>query len=712
MPELRGISLAIEISASKLRLFMKTKALLCILVLCILICSKDQASAQQTPVPTPGVIRINVNLVQVDAVVTDAKGKPVKDLKAGDFELLQDGKVQKIRNFEFVRVKDTLGSMTVRPGSMPVVNSAAVALPPTSTPKPNEVRRTIALVVDDIGLSQDSIVHTREALRKWINNEMQPGDLVSVVRTNAAMGALQQFTSDRRLLNAAVDRVKYQPGRIGVESFEPFRGVATDGGPGLADVGFRIGLADAYLVSSINSIRYVMQGLRDLPGRKSLILFAEDMNLNALDRQRMGIEDRLQQLSDEANRSSVVIHAIDPRGVVFLGPTVSDNLSGRSPQQIAASIGGRASDYINSQDGMVLLTQRTGGLFFGSSNDLATPLSRAIDDGDGYYLLGYQPEDDTFAPGSGGAARYHSISLRVKRPGLKVRSRTGFFGIRDAAPSTSSPQTREAQIAKALVSPFTTADLRVRLTTLFSSTDTEGAYIKVLLHFDAHDLTFTEEAADGARSATVDVVLVAFDENGDPAESVNKTWSLRVAQEKYEEVLRKGLVYSVPVPIKKAGPYQLRAALRDATSQKLGSAMQFVDVPDVKSGRLALTGIVVTADPPVADDPEGTPALRIFNSGGAISYAYEVFNPSARASEKSQLEMQVRLYRDSEIVYQGAPTALNTGGEPDAKRFAVGGRMQLTKILPGTYIMQIIVFDSLRKERSHIASQTIDFEVR
>jgi hypothetical protein len=74
--------------------------------------------------------------------------------------------------------------------------------------------------------------------------------------------------------------------------------------------------------------------------------------------------------------------------------------------------------------------------------------------------------------------------------------------------------------------------------------------------------------------------------------------------------------------------------------------------------------------------------------------------------------MQVRLYRDSEIVYQGVPVLLNTGSGTDTKRFAVGGRMQLTKILPGTYVMQIIVFDSLRKERSRVASQTIDFEVR
>ena len=682
-----------------------------VLAVCGLVCAlTQQSSAQQAPLPTPGVIRINVNLVQVDAVVTDANGKPVTDLKAADFELLQDGKAQRIRNFEFVRVKDTLGSMTVRPGSLEPVNRFAGASASTSILRPDQIRRTIALVVDDIGLSQDSTIHTRDAMRKWVDNEMQPGDLVSVVRTNAAVGALQQFTNDKRLLNAALDRLKYQPGRIGVESFAAFTAGAGDRDTPPTEVGFAGAAANAYLVGSINAIRYVMQGMRDLPGRKSMILFAEDINLSKMDSQREDLEDRLRRLGDEANRSSVVIHSIDPRGVVYIGPTVSDNLNGRSGPEIAAMIGARSFEYIASQDGMVMLAQRTGGLFFSGSNDLANPLRRAIDDGDGYYLLGYQPEDETFRP-KAGIAKYHSISLRVKRPGLKVRSRTGFFGLSDSGSPMPVPQTRQAQIAKALVSPFTTADLRVRLTTLFSHSDAEGSYIQTLLHFDAHDLTFTE-GPDGSHAATVDIAVVTFDENGNPAETVNKTWSLRMSKEKYEEVLKKGLVYSVPVPIKKAGPYQLRVALRDATSQKLGSAMQFIDVPDVKSGRLALSGIVVTADPPVPDDPDGTPAVRIYKTGGAISYAYEILNARPGGNEKTQLEMQMRLYRDGEVVYAGMLSALNTDGEKDAKRLAVGGRLQLTKIVPGDYTMQIIVADALRKDKSRIAAQTIDFEVR
>jgi VWFA-related protein len=671
----------------------------------------SQSVAQQAPAPVPGVIRINVNLVQVDAVVTDSKDKPVTDLKAEDFEILQDKKVQKIRNFEFVRVRNPL---TATPPTPTRSQSSSVALPPPPSKmlRPEQVRRTVILVVDDIALSGSGVVRVREALKKWVDNEMQPGDLVSVVRTNASTGSLQQFTNDKRLLYFAMDQLKFQPGRIGIDGFSSFTAGLDEGQIGIDTTLFDFEHNNALLYGSINAVRYAMQGLRDVPGRKSLILFSEDMRLSSpsvsiqrryLD-DRQGIEDLLRGLADEANRASVVIHAIDPRGVVNTGMSVSDTFGNRDGSQIASLLNQRADDFTESQDGMRLLTQRTGGLFF-ANNDLPGSLDRAVDDGDGYYLMGYQPDGWTFDENT---VKYHSIQVRVKRPGLKVRSRSGFLGMKDAEPVTAKPDTREKQLAKALVSPFTTAELPVRLTALYSMSE-QGPFIQTLLRFDARDLSFTDEA-DGARTAAVDVAVVTFDANGNAAENVNKTLNLRITKDGYDEVLKKGLVYSVPVPLKKSGPMQLRVALRDAKSQKLGSAMQFVDVPDLKSGRLALSGIVVTADPPNPDDPDGSPAVRTFKAGGAVSYAYEIFNVPVEAKSKAQLEMQVRLFRDGQIVYQGTPAALNN--QDDSKRLGVGGKVQLTRIPPGDYMMQVIVADKQSKDKSGVAAQAIDFEVR
>src|SRR5262249_22624745 len=145
-----------------------------------------RTSGQQAPAEQ-GVIRINVNLVQVDAVVTDNKGKAVTDLKAEDFEILQDGKRQAITNFAFINVKDSaVRSSVVRPATQP--RGGPPVPPPPPAFRPREIRRTIALVVDDLGLSFDSIVRVRQSLTKWVDTEMQPGDLVAVIRTSAGMG--------------------------------------------------------------------------------------------------------------------------------------------------------------------------------------------------------------------------------------------------------------------------------------------------------------------------------------------------------------------------------------------------------------------------------------------------------------------------------------------------------------------------------------------
>src|SRR5262245_59152471 len=135
-------------------------------------------SAQQTN--DEGVIRINVNLVQVDAVVTDDSGKPVRNLTAEDFEVRQDGKPQTITNFSFINVKDRTVSFDP-PKYVPPQpkNAPPVPPPPPVMLRPEQIRRTLALVVDDLALSFDSTVRVRKALNKWVDEEMQPGDLVA-----------------------------------------------------------------------------------------------------------------------------------------------------------------------------------------------------------------------------------------------------------------------------------------------------------------------------------------------------------------------------------------------------------------------------------------------------------------------------------------------------------------------------------------------------
>src|SRR6185369_10783913 len=188
----------------------------------------DNSRAQPTPSPASEaqqpsrsnedeVVRITTNLVQVDAVITDKNGKLITDLRPDEVQIFEDGHQQKITNFSFVNPE----ASSARPLPSAPPDKNAPPLPPTKL-HPEDVRRTIALVVDDLGLSFRSTYDVRNALRKFVDQQMQPGDLVAIIRTSGGIGALQQFTADKRQLYAAIERVKwYVSGRSSVGAFAP-----------------------------------------------------------------------------------------------------------------------------------------------------------------------------------------------------------------------------------------------------------------------------------------------------------------------------------------------------------------------------------------------------------------------------------------------------------------------------------------------------------
>ncbi|MGE3468367.1 MAG: VWA domain-containing protein, partial [Pyrinomonadaceae bacterium] len=168
-------------------------------------------------IPAPAgdgdVVRISTNLIQLDVTVTDKKGQPVTDLRRDEIEIYENGKKKNIAGLSFVRGTRSAGAQA------PVRGSANQTVLPAPPIRPGAVRRTVAIVVDDLNLSFPSTFWVREALKKFINEQIQEGDVVAIVRSGAGVGALQQFTADRRQLLAAVDRVKWNSLGSGKTSF-------------------------------------------------------------------------------------------------------------------------------------------------------------------------------------------------------------------------------------------------------------------------------------------------------------------------------------------------------------------------------------------------------------------------------------------------------------------------------------------------------------
>jgi hypothetical protein len=343
----------------------------------------------------------------------------------------------------------------------------------------------------------------------------------------------------------------------------------------------------------------------------------------------------------------------------------------------------------------------------------------------GYYLVGYQPDQSTFDLRTG-RRLFHKLSLKVTRPGkYKVRMRDGFFGVPDDEEATPTPGTPRDQITGALLSPFGASGVRVQLTSLFANDAKTGSYTRSILYVDANDLTFKGEA-DGWRTATFDVVTVTFDEGGNVVEQLSRTDALRVRDEAYRQILKYGFVYYTVFPVKRPGAYQLRAVLRDHESGRVGSAGQFVEIPDLKKKQLALSGLVLSASAAgqsaavqesegarPQSDPQAGEAVRRFQKGMAMRYGFVIYNArSDRDTRAPRLQVQVRLFRDGQPVFTGKvqPFALNN--PPDLSRLAAGGSITLgADMQPGEYVFQVTVTDLLADEKHRTASRWMDFEI-
>jgi VWFA-related protein len=688
------------------------------------------AQGPQRPA-TGGVIRITVNLVQVDAVVADSKGRQVTKLKPEDFEIIEDGVPQPITNFSYIPIR-----------SAAAAGAAARALPAGATLlsspglEPEQVGRTMALVVDDIGLSFESAYYVRRALKKFVDEQMQPGDLVAILRTGSGLGALQQFTTDKRLLYAAIDRVRFNlVWRSTVGQF--LSDSEAEKRPAFATTLFTAG--------TLGALNYIMNGLRDLPGRKSVILFSDGMELpGAPDFRRVphgkhtlqspvweydidpSLRDKLQALIDLANRSSVVIYTLDARGLVTLQPTASESVADRSAQapgriqsilppssgtasEVQDSLNrrhaGRLLDYYDSQQGLELLAQHTGGLFVHDTNDLGWGVGRILEDQAGYYLIGFKPSEATFEKTQSGAS-YHKIQVRVLKEGLTVRSRSGFYGVTDEV-ARPVYRTEIEQLAAALTSPFSSGGIRLHLASQLFYDSHDQATARCLLHIDARDLQFVSQP-DGRKHLALDLAAVIFGDNGQVVDAKLAALTASPQEEQMEAMLQRGLDHVVDIPVGKPGGYQLRAGVRDSASLRVGSAGLFIDVPNTRLRRLQLSGIIL--------NPKGvgdkSPAVRRFELGDEVPFALEVYNARLDpANHHPNLEESIHLYRGTQqVLVFNRPFG---DGEPSrSKRLSLVGTLTLGPGLElGDYALEITVTDKLAHKKYGTASQWIDFEI-
>ena len=702
------------------------------------------------PLPTPppividdgDVVKITTNLIQIDVVVTDKNGNQITDLNPEDFEIYENGKRQDISNFSYIFNKTTQNQT-----NPPVSNSSGsfdIPAPPAKL-KLEQIKRTYALVVDDLGLSFENISTVRYSLKKFVEEEMQNGDLVAIVRTGSGIGALQSFTSDKRQLLAAIEKIRWNPqGRGDISAFKPLQKSFADKEDETEALKLEKGGSQGqnsvpqinrdektaadferkdddfrnanYSQGSLGALSYVIRGMKELPGRKSVMFISEGFQTYVDDTTRgsllgskkridTGVLSSLRKVAELANRSSVVIYTFDPRGLV--NPAALNSSSNRREERYTR----------DSQQTMRYLAEETGGLPYVDQNKLGRGIRQAVADQSGYYLLGYVPDSDTF---DSNTSKFNKFKIKVNRPGLEVRYRSGFFGVteEEVAKTKQSPT---QQIYDALTSPFGANDITLNLNAIYADDEKIGSFIRSLLNIGAKDLTFSTEP-NGMHKTNFDLIAMTFGDNGSPIDQVTKNYTIQVNDADYQRMLEKGFVYNLLVPIKKPGAYQFRVALRDTATKKIGAASQFIEVPNLKKDRLTLSSIVLNnfttdelknpAQKQVQNnyaDGFSDTSVRKFKQDSLLRYDYAIYNAKTNPTD---LEVSARLFRDNKIVLEGAPSKLNADKQTDLSRIEAAGAITLGKNLPpGNYILQIIVTDNRAKNKNQTTSQFIDFEI-
>ena len=663
------------------------------------------------------VVRITTNLVQVDAVVTK-DGKPITNLKAEDFEIYEDGRRKEITSFAFI------SNVTSRERSS-VRNKTDADVPPRPV-SPDVPHRIIAVVVDDLGLSLESMSHVRRQLRTFVTEQLQPNDVVAVIRTGGAIGTLQQFTNDRRLLTRAVDQLRWNPcSRMGTSIFPRYGQPRTK-----ADWEN----CDPFDDGTNKALHIILDGLARIPGRKSLVFMSDDMPISRkeIEGAESGIAvgstapigptslnrgDALQRIVEKAIRSSVVIYSVDTLGLQVTGLTAADNVTavpviGATQPKIAiddprpanAMMMARSHLLQLRREGAELVAKKTGGFQIRNSNGFQ--LDRILEDQSGYYLLGYRPTEETFN------RQFHQIKVKVKSSRLTVRTRSGFYGVTEEEARRAQLSARD-ETNLALGSPFGAQDIELNLMSFFANAKADGSIVRSFIYVDPTNLTFTP--VNERQETSLEIHGVIFGDNGAIVQQIKHSAVLSLRENEYREAMQDGLRLRFDMPAKTPGSYQVRIAVRDRTSSKIGSAGQFVVVPDLNQKRVALSGVVLRAatEGPVQLSTMSNPPARRFPANAEINYGFVVYNPMIDpVTQLPNLTMQVKLYRDGNSVGPAVEAPIDVKNQADLSRLFITGSVRLSSNLePGDYYLQVVVTDKAAKDKQSPITQWVNFEI-
>ncbi|HTC92281.1 MAG TPA: VWA domain-containing protein [Terriglobales bacterium] len=602
-----------------------TKARQCLTLILSLALLTPPLPAQQS---TGYTFRAETDLVLVNVTVRDKSGNLVRDLKQSDFSVVEDNKPQQVVSFD-IENTDALPPANVEQTkllSSPKTAASTLAPQnpaPASTAAALKDRRLIILFFDLSSMQPDEIDRAATAAENYVDKQMQPADLVSVVSLGSSLLVNQDFTSDHNLLLKTLHSFNLGAGA----GYEEGATGTTEGTPDTAqaftpdDTEYNIFNTDRRL----EALRSIGEQLAHVDQKKSLIYISSGMN-------RTGIENQseLRAAVNAAVRANLSIYTLDIRGlqaIVAGGEAQSASLRGTSAYSGQSTLNQFDSNFA-SQETLVTLAGDTGGKAFLDSNDFGRVFRGVQEDTSTYYVLGYHSSN----PARDG--RYRRIAVQVNRPGVKVEYRHGYYAPADFQHSTHDD--RERQLEEELASELPSTDLPVYLSTGYFRLADNKFFVPVSVVVPGSAIPFTRNGDQD--KATLDVLGVVLDETKQAVSQIRDTVKLNLNTS--AEVQRKNVQYDAGLLLP-PGKYHLKLVVRENQSGQMGSFETDIVIPDLKTTplKLKMSSVVLSSqiqpssrkgdNPLVRDGSELIPNVtHVFSSGQHLYFYYEVYDPA------------------------------------------------------------------------------------
>ncbi|HEX7957864.1 MAG TPA: VWA domain-containing protein, partial [Pyrinomonadaceae bacterium] len=595
--------------------------------------------------------------------------------------------------------------------------------------------RTVFFFVDDLHLSASSTLQIRKTLLRFIEEEVGQNDEAAVFTASGQVGFLQQLTDNKAVLRAAVARIGARASSVRDGQSPPMTethaAAVERGDSGVTDYFIdqlirenpmlRREIAEsmvqararaivqqsrAVASNTFYSLESLVRGFAPLPGRKVLFFISDGFLVDDGD---SALRDRLRRVSDAAARAGVVIYSLDAQGLRTGQPDASTAVAFDVTGRLARAEVGEISAM---QAPLFTLAAETGGRALVNTNAQSRVVSGALKETSLYYLLAWRPE-----PAQGvRTPKYQRIEVSVAgRPELRVMVRRGFYSNAPAEEGArgdgrKKPEKRPegearpkatagSDLVAALQSPLPRAALPTSMAIGYVHGEKDATMLNVAVELDRDALTYTEGEK---RRVDFEVLGVVVDDRGRSVVQFGRKLSASPnpgVPESEQHVL-----YSFSLPLA-PGLYQVRAAARDTASGRTGSAMQWVEVPELKK-EFTMSSLFLgertagqTARAEKVEDIPRTVLLSVgrrFARTSHVRFLTYIYNAAQAAGGEPDVALQVQVFRDDQPVLTAPLKKLAAGGSPPAA-LPYMAELSLGGFPAGRYVLQVTAIDRAAK---------------